>query len=184
MIGIVSARSTGGGAVRTAALFLVSFLLTSCVLERRGDEAVQPDSLTSDAIPDSLTADERARHAVRIFRDAVAAGDISRALSLMSEGASIIDPLVGRTSDEAPVGEVLLELRRIHSDGVRLESIEDEVSLLPSGDALVLTTLAVLQEVEGVGEEVDRMEESALLTPSPEGWKLRHLHRSLVEPAP
>jgi hypothetical protein len=40
----------------------------------------------------------------------------------------------------------------------------------------------VLEETEGIGEEVGQIYETALLTPSLEGWKIRHIHRSLAAP--
>jgi hypothetical protein len=162
-------------------LFFCLFLVSSCTLERRGEESAERDSTTVGPVNESEFAEELARQSVRLFRDAVFAGDISRALSLMEDGASLIDPLAGKSSAHFPVGEVLLELRRRHADGVRFEMIEDEVTLLPSGEALVITTLSMLQEEEGVGQEVGRIYESALLFPSPEGWKVRHLHRSLAD---
>jgi len=170
------ARAAG---MASMALFLI--VLSACTLERRGEESVDRDSTAVAPVNESEYAEELARQAVRLFRDAVFAGDISRALSLMENGGTLIDPLAGRSSESFPVGEVLLELRRQHASGVRFESIESEVNLLASGEALVLTTLTMLQEKEGIGEDVGRIYESAFLTPSSEGWKIRHIHRSLAD---
>jgi hypothetical protein len=167
--------------VASAALALLLFL-PSCTLERRGEESTGTDSTSVAPVNESEFAEELARQAVKLFRDAVFAGDISRALSLMDDGGTLIDPLAGKSSESFPVGEVLLELRRRHAAGVRFESNENEVDLLPSGEALVITTLKVLEETEGIGEEVGQIYETALLTPSLEGWKIRHIHRSLAAP--
>lgn len=178
MIGLTRS-SVSVGSICTSAFLLL--LLPSCTLERRGEESVDAESTTIAPVNESEFAEELARQTVRLFRDAVSAGDISRALSMMDDEGGLIDPLAGVSSTSYPVGEVLLELRRRHAEGVRFEPIDDEVSLLPSGEALVVTMLTMLEEREGIGEEVGRMYESALLTPAVEGWKVRHIHRSLTE---
>lgn len=184
MIGQPLVGLSGISRVRRCLPLLSVLFFSSCTLERRFEESADTTAVVPSEASELQSTEELAGQTVRLFRDAVFAGDISRALSLMAEGASLIDPFAGRSTVEWPVGEVLLELRRRHADGVRFEPIRDEVTLLEDGGALVLTTLAVLQETGGVGEEVGEIHETALLIPSPEGWKVRHIHRSLVEAEP
>ena len=130
-------------------------------------------------------AEASARATVRAFQDAVFVGDLSLALTLLDPSATLVDPLVGDAAQDATRGELVLELRRRYATGVRLEGLSVEVTLLgggtapPDATALVISELAMLQERDdGIGEQVGRVHETALLVSTPEGWRIRHLHRS------
>ena len=171
--------------VRRRKMVVLALLLLAgaggCAFERRGDDGSAAQSGGPIPVNEGEFAEELARQTVRLFRDAVVNGDISLALSMLDEGATVIDPLAGRSSEGLAVGEVLLELRRIHAGGMRYEPAESAVLLLPSGPALVQTSYILLEEVEGLGTEAGRIQESAFLTPTLEGWKILHIHRSRSE---
>lgn len=151
------------------------------------DEGAQPESDSGAlefAIPGG-DAEEAARATVRMFRESVAAGDLSLALALLDPQATLVDPLVGDAAAEATRGELVLELRRRYASGVRLEALATEITVFGGGlspleaAALVVSDLAMLQERDdGIGEQIGRVHETAILASTPEGWRIRHLHRS------
>ncbi len=185
-------RPRGGLVAGSVAVLWVGPLLGACTFEFRGEEEVP--ALSAGAVEAVDEVDVRAAalsSAIRtteLFRSAVASGDLSRALALVDREATLVDALVGETATEAATrGELLLELRRLHSEGMHLESIETTVDLLGSSAALVRSYLAVLTVRDGgLGEEEARLHETVVLIAHPEGWRILRLHRSLEsgEPGP
>jgi hypothetical protein len=124
--------------------------------------------------------EDLALETVRLFRESVAVGDLSLALALLDRDASLVEVIPGESSEQVTRGELLLELRRRHAEGLHLELLESRITLPAEGVALVLSRLAVLQSgPDGYGEEVGRVDETVVLLVTPDGWRIRHLHRSL-----
>ncbi len=177
----VTDRWTNGAGFRFAVVSVV-LLSVACTFERRpdpSDEVVEESETQPPA-----TEEERAADSVRLvqdtFRDAMDAGDLSRALSLVDPGAVILDRFVDLDPETASRGEILLEVLRLEEEGVALEPVESQVSLFQDA-ALVVTRYQVHQ----VGEEVEESvpsgfaTETLLLVRGEEGWRIHHLHRSL-----
>ncbi len=178
---------------RPGALAALLFLLLAvgCVFERRPD----PDVLLLDAgreaeadlLPEPPREHPEAAAATvaEVFREAVRLGDLSLALGLLHREAVLLDGLaVG--SDEgaagfATRGELLLAMRRLHQNGLRLLPTEVEVAVMDQV-AVVTTRLDLLRPLEE-GEELAvqeaRVWETLVLVATPEGWRIRHLHRSV-----
>jgi len=179
----VTRRAPGWCAAGCLAAFLL--LGNACTFEHRADlddeEGAMPASLVllgngeRGLSPGAVT---------RLFREAVVAGDLSLALSLLHRQATLVDELAG--TDEATItrGELLLELRRRHVEGLVLEVLDSRVE--PSSEsAVVLTRLALLDRGEdGIGMEVGRAYETVVLVPTDEGWRIQHLHRSVTRRDP
>jgi hypothetical protein len=170
--------------VRLLALFLLLLPLvqTGCTFERRADLDEDPEAATP-----ALEADERIRSpaaVVRVFRDAVVVGDLSLALSLLHRPATIEDELAGGDVGTLTRGELLMELRRRHVEGLVLEVLGTEVEVMGES-AMVLTRLALIDQGEdGIGVEAGRAYETVLLVLTEEGWRIRHLHRSMTRREP
>lgn len=135
----------------------------------------------------SLDPAASALQTLRVFRESVEIGDLSLALALLDREVEIVDHLVGSPFSGGGTlsrGEALLELRRLHSEGLVLEEMGSEL-VLRQDAALIHARLVVLQrdEATGVAREVTRGHETVLMVPSPEGWRIRLLHRSL-DPSP
>lgn len=175
---------------RTVAV-LSLLLLLGCSFERRpnGDEDVE-GSLARDqpALPGaSLDPAASALQTIRVFRESVEIGDLSLALALLDREVEIVDHLVAnapRSVGTLSRGEALLELRRLHSEGLVLEELGSEL-VLRQDAALIHARIAVLHRNEetGVAREVTRGHETILMVPSTEGWRIRLLHRSLDPPS-
>lgn len=172
-----------------AVLFVLLMGTMGCVFERRPDPegleeataAREAEALGEDAVADPADA---AAALVEVFREAVRVGDLSLALNVIHRDAVLLDELVGDASVGASGastrGELLLAVRRLHQEGLRIHPSEVEVSLLE--DAAVVTTyLDILRPVEE-GQELAVQEgrawETIVLVATPEGWRIRHLHRS------
>lgn len=162
-------------------------VLGACTFERRseleenGEEARTAPGLLGD--PPGMERALPPEGIVRLFRDAVVRGDLSLALSLLHREATLVDKLAASPDGRRTRGEILVELRRRHAEGMALEVLESTVHEVEGG-TLVLTRLAVLEEEEnGIGVEVGRVYETALLVPTDAGWRIRHFHRSLT-PSP
>ncbi len=162
-------------------------LLASCSFERRPEVEGEDARVEAEArAPEAILSDPTgsALETLAVFREAVSIGDLSLALALLDPEVRIVDRLVsleGRRADEFTRGELLLELRRSHAEGMQLEVLDSRVLLL-NESALVSSTLAVLQASEGssLAREVARAEETVLLMLTPAGWRVRHFHRSTV----
>jgi hypothetical protein len=160
------------------ALFLVLPLLQAgCTFERRADLEEDPEVATP-----ALEPGERIRppaSVVRVFREAVVVGDLSLALSLLHRQATLVDELAGSDAEPATRGELLLELRRRHVAGLVLEVLDSEVDVTGES-AIVLTRLALIDRGEdGIGVETGRAFETVHLLLTEDGWRIRHLHRSM-----
>lgn len=167
------------GRLLVGALVLVQ--AGACTFERRAD-LEEDDSPAGSGIPGlEEGVGARTPEAVaRLFREAVEVGDLSLALSLLDRSATLVDALAGAPDVTTTRGELLLELRRRHGEGLALEELEARSE--PVGEStLVLTRLALMElDEDGIGIEVGRVYETALLTPVEGGWRIRHLHRSLT----
>jgi ketosteroid isomerase-like protein len=165
-------------------------LVGGCVFERRPDpdrmQEVEraPDAKASDASPWE-DPEAAAASLAEVFREAVRLGDLSLALGLLHRDAVLLDELVGDlpTGAAGPLtrGELLLAVRRIHQDGVSLRPAQVEVTLLDDV-ALVTSYLDLMRSMEEGGDlavQEGRVWESMVLVATPEGWRIRHLHRSL-----
>ncbi len=169
-----------------------------------------PDTLL-EAPPAPPNPDRAVRNTLEVFREATRVGDLSLALQLLDTRAFLLDDLVtlgGGPADlpETP-GERLLELRRRHAAGLGI--VVEHTELRWTEDAAVATsTLVLTQRTEGAGggpggggaapggqaspgatlpppvpvDTVGRARETAVLRPTREGWRILHLHRSLVSP--
>ena len=165
-------------------------LPAGCVFERRPD----PDRFFEvERPPETELAEEAWREdpeaaaysLAEVFREAVRVGDLSLALSLLHREAILLDELVGEATASAagPLtrGELLLAVRRMHQDGLRLYVAEVEVTLLDDV-ALVNSYMDLLRPVEEGRElavQEGRVWETLVLVATPEGWRIRHLHRSV-----
>lgn len=175
--------------------FLVAgFTLAGCTLERRADPEALPgvDAEMEEDLevldPDPVPADpaESVRVTLEVFREAVRVGDISLALQLLDADAVLLDDLVLDAADESDPpgtrGELLLALRRRHAEGLGLQLLDSELRW--SDDTAVLSTRLLLLDRSG-GPEVEPdslglARETAVLRPTPEGWRILHLHRSVI----
>ena len=129
---------------------------------------------------DTREVAEAAQSAVESFRESVAAGDLSIALSWLDGEATLVDPLVREATRSASLGELLLELRSRHAEGVTYEPLETDVVVSGEAAAMVVTLLSVVGGGDDAGsEDVKTVLETVFLIGSEEGWKIRHLHRSL-----
>jgi ketosteroid isomerase-like protein len=165
-------------------------LTGACVFERRPDPdhflEAERTSETQPSEPFSWEDPEAAAASLaEVFREAVRLGDLSLALGLLHRDAVLLDELVGDVSTGAagPLtrGELLLAVRRIHQDGLRLHPAQVEVVLLDEV-ALVTSHLDLMRSMEEGGElavQEGRVWESMVLVATPDGWRIRHLHRSL-----
>jgi ketosteroid isomerase-like protein len=183
----VTPSRCGAGGLVLAALFPV--LVGSCTFEHRPDPRAENagDGDPLEARQDELPArglDRSPVGVVRVFREAVVRGDLSLALSLLDREATLVDELAGAQSESATRGELLMELRRRHAEGLILRVLDIDVS--QAGEtALVLTRLALMEEGgDGIGVEVGRAYETVVLVPSDQGWRIRHVHRSLNRNGP
>jgi hypothetical protein len=179
----------GGNALRSARTGLWAVVLLSsvaCTFEETGTPGSsgglsppEPGGLAGEE-PQVVASEETALLTVRMFRESVASGDLTLALSLLDREATLIDAMAGEASEAETRGELLLELRGRHASGVVLEPLRSDIRIPVAGVALVTSRLAVLQEGPGgIGEDVGRVDETVLLVATPEGWRIRHLHRSL-----
>ncbi len=166
---------------------------TGCTLERRGngDAAVAEPATVLDGErlePPAPQQDpaESARVTLEVFREAVRVGDLSLALSLIDPRAVLLDdlsaPAEAGPADPMPTrGELLLELRRRHAGGLLLRVDGSELRWLDD-HALLMTRIVLLHRSTVPDQEPDSVgvaRETALLRPTPEGWRIVHLHRSL-----
>jgi hypothetical protein len=177
------------------ALVLAGLLLAGCTLERRAD----PDAslrADSDLVPDEGVLDpqpvpadpaESVRVTLEVFREAIRVGDISLALQLLDAQAMLLDDLaldLGNGASELPPtrGELLLALRRRHAEGLGLQVLDTELRWVDE-TAVLSTRLLLLHRGAGSDAEPDSVglaRESAVLRPTPEGWRILHFHRSVV----
>jgi hypothetical protein len=176
---------------RIAPLVLILILvlaLASCTFERRPDRA---ENGNGDAGAD-LFRDGEARElqpvdsvllVVQLYREALEVGDLSRALSFLHPGAALHSNAAALLPTGSSAGEVLLQELRLRQDGLRLEVLDSEATLL--GDAaLVVKRYRVLVGVADDASESrsgDIAIETVILVRSANGWRIRHLHRSTTD---
>jgi hypothetical protein len=159
---------------------------SSCTFERRVE--LDPDGSSEEEAPQTPGVEVRmgdpgaaAVDAVRLFRESVELGDLSLALALLDREATVVDELVGEAREAATRGELLLELRRRHAAGLSFEPLEAPTTIALAEAALVVSRLTLVQEDEdGARVEAGRVSETVFLTASADGWRIRHLHRSLA----
>lgn len=181
------ARVAPRAARRRSLVLLVALgLPLACTFERRPaveGEAGSGDLVLSGGISSGLD-EGAALETVRLFREAVALGDLSLALVLLDREATLVDELVGEASEARTRGELLLALRRRHAGGLSFESRGDPLVASSGEGVLVGSHLTVFQADAG-GEPAlfGTLYESVLLVPNPDAWRIRHLHRSFVPEA-
>jgi hypothetical protein len=159
-------------------LLLALLLQTGCTFERRAD--LDEDTEATPVAPEPGERIRPPAAVVRVFREAVVLGDLSLALSLLHRQATLVDELVGSDVDILTRGELLMELRRRHVDGLVLEVLDTEVEVM-EGSAMVLSRLALIDRGDdGIGVEAGRAFETVLLLLTEDGWRIRHLHRSMT----
>jgi hypothetical protein len=189
---VISPRLAGALA---ASAFLTSTTLVGCTLERRADPDAVPEVDTVailggsplDPPPVPTDPSESVRVTMEVFREATRVGDVSLALQLLDTRALLMDDLVlesgERVSDlPATRGEHLLELRRRHAAGLSFEILESDLRWVEES-ALLTTRLLLLMrptEPDVAPDTVGIALESAFLRPSPEGWRIVHMHRSVA----
>ncbi len=185
---------------RALLLAATAAVLAGCTLERRADPNGIPldtpgldevDTLDFPTTPPDPTASIEVT--LEIFREAVRVGDLGLALQLLDPQAILIDDLATgvaggaeRVATPATRGELLLELRRRHAAGLLLDPEESE--LVWVDDVAVVTTrlllLARSPDPDADPVRTGEARETAVLRPTPEGWRIVHLHRSLVPAEP
>ncbi|TVP55961.1 MAG: hypothetical protein EA351_09090 [Gemmatimonadales bacterium] len=171
---------------------LVATSFGACTLEQRFDpelesvEVVGDDTLDVEGVeapglpgPPSVTPEEAVTTTLEVFREAVRVGDLSLALSLFHRDALLIDDLATGVSPQATRGETLIDVRRRYAEGLRLRSEVLEVREI-EGSFLVSSRSVVVDAEGDPGPEGERsyLQESALLVPSAEGWRIALFHRS------
>ncbi len=135
----------------------------------------QNGNATVPEVPAPVAEDSiRAVH--RTFQEAMEAGDLSSALSLVDRDAVLVDRII-TVDPSASRGEILLEVLRRYADGLRLVPLRTEVSV-SEASSIVLTRYEVWDQVDGEAERVGHAVETLLLFRGPEGWRIQHLHRS------
>ncbi len=176
--------------MRRLSRLLLVFFLTACSFERRPDRNGEGEPTVDRGAPGSTdTATDpagTARQTLAVFREAVEVGDLSLALALLDREVEIVDDLVRRRpgpARELSRGEALLELRRLHGEGLVLEELGSEL-VLRQDAAVIHSRLAILHRGEdsAIAREVARGSETVFLVPYPEGWRIRLYHRSLDPP--
>ena len=175
---------------------LLFALIAGCTLEQRFDPdleqvpAASGDTLAETDVDETgapegapaltgLVPEDAVVTTLEVFREAVRVGDLSLALSLFHRDAIVVDELTRAAPEGATRGEVLMELRRRHSEGLRLEV--EEVSLQDlDGSWVVSSRVSVFDAGESDDPKAERtvLRESALLVPSAEGWRIALFHRS------
>jgi hypothetical protein len=175
-------------ALRALVPLVVLGLPLACTFERRpaveGEAGSTGELVRSGGISDGLD-EGAALETVRLFREAVALGDLSLALVLLDREATLVDELVGEASEARTRGELLLALRRRHAAGLSFESRGDPL-VASSGEGLLVGSHLTVFQAEAGGDPAlfGTLYESVLLVPGPGAWRIRHLHRSFVpEPA-
>jgi hypothetical protein len=173
---------------------LAGCILAGCTLERRAgpdtslDTGAEMEEDFGVLDPQPVPADpaESVRITLEVFREAVRVGDISLALQLLDAEAVLLDDLVLDAADEFDLpgtrGELLLALRRRHAAGLGLEPLDAELRW-SDNTAVLSTRLLLLDRSAGLEAEPDTLgvaRETAVLRPSPEGWRILHLHRSMI----
>jgi hypothetical protein len=162
--------------------------LPACTLERRD---VPPPTVAErlESIGEPVDEAIVVHQTLAVFRDALQEGDVSQALRLLDRDAFLLDDLVDRdTGGGLGFGEnrglQLLALRRVHEAGLVLSLIDAELVWLES--AAIVTSLLRVASREAEDPEVTRppaivpgwVRESAVVTQTPDGWRILHLHRS------
>jgi hypothetical protein len=168
------------------AALLACLAMYGCTVEPRDGGVEVPSEVAEfpETEPARASEEDLATSALRtadMFRSLVAAGDLSRALVLVDRDATLVDPLAGEAAEAATRGELVVDLRRRHAEGMSLEVMDTQVYLLAEGVAVIITQLAMLEaDADGIGEETGRVHETLILEAQAEGWRILRLHRSLV----
>jgi ketosteroid isomerase-like protein len=176
--------------VRVALLalpFVLFGVAGGCTFEHRGNDAGEVDTAEPGAglapTEGEVSPEAPVLDAVRTQREAVARGDLALALALLHPDATLVDALLSGAHSGATRGELLLELRALLGRGFRLD--EEGADVTVTGEtALVVSTLRLEGEDDASGQWLDRVgrvvHESTVLVLTPEGWRIRHMHRSLA----
>jgi ketosteroid isomerase-like protein len=171
--------------VRTRLLVLAGALLfAGCRFERR------PDPDTSAAVPDAglflpstlnTPIEDSVRAVVSALDDALAVGDVSRVAQLTVAGATLIDQEEGiRWARENPAGALPKALTARRDSPLEWALVDSSLTPL-DGAALLVNEHHALVTGEGVPWKAV---ESYVLVRTPDGWRVRHLHRSRGQALP
>lgn len=164
--------------------------MTGCTFEHRGNGAGEADPDLPAVISDTTAGEPTpprspevpVLEALRTHREAVGRGDLALALALLHREATLADALLATVDEELTRGELLLELRSRLGAGYHLVEVSVEASVHDES-ALVVSRL-LLEGHEGAAGALEEMKgrglrETAFLLLTPEGWRIRHLHRSV-----
>jgi ketosteroid isomerase-like protein len=170
--------------VRRTLLLAATLAWVSCRFERRPDlDADGNPSAESVTLPSALATPlgDSIRAVVAALGEALEAGDVSRVAELTVPGATLIDQEEGlrwsREDAAAPLPRALLSSR-----DEPLTWALSSSDLTPFADAALL-----VHEYQAAvtGENVPwRAVETYLAVRTPEGWRVRHLHRSRGQAPP
>lgn len=177
-------RGSPSGRWLVPALVLSGVL--GCTFERRTEpepEDARAEEEATQPVPEGAGTEIGAAplETVELFRESVAAGDLSLALALLDREATLVDELVGEASEARTRGELVLELRRQHAAGLVFDPLGPPATIASGESALVVSRFTMLRETEGgAREELGLVHETVFLLALPDGWRIRHLHRSLA----
>ena len=171
--------------MRTPLLLLGSALLfAGCRFERR------PDPNTNASVPDAgvflpstanTPMDDSVRAVVSALDEALAVGDVSRVAQLTVPGATLIDQEEGvRWTRESPAGTLPRALASRGDSPLAWALVDSKLTPL-DGVALLVNEHHALVTGEGVPWKAI---ESYVLVRTPDGWRVRHLHRSRGQVVP
>jgi len=174
----------GSGVGLGISTILLVPVVSTCTFEprdRADSPAIEESRETSTVAPPLELTEDAALQTIQHFRSSIAVGDLSRALALLDGDATLVDALAGEASEAATRGELLLELRRRHAEGISLDPVSTRVALLTGDAALLVSRLEVLEtDADGVVSSVGYLHETVLLVGSSGGWRIRDLHRSFL----
>lgn len=181
--------------MRSFTLVLLVVMLAGCTFERRPDRASNGDgdgaySLAPEGEARVLQPADSVLLVAQLYREALEVGDLSRALSFLHPGAALYNDAAALLPANASAGEVLLQELRLRQEGLRLEVVDSEATIL--GDAALVLKRYRVSEAGAVAASDDEGDsdssalesetalETIILVRSPTGWRIRHLHRSAV----
>ena len=164
--------------MRTTILLSVALLVAGCHFEQRPALSSE-DAATLDGTPQTSALgtplEDSVRAVVQALADALEVGDVSRVAQLTVPGATLIDQEEGlrwsRQDVSAPLPRPLLA-----QDDDALAWVLADSQLTPFSDTALLVNE---YHAYVTGESVPwKAVETFLLVRTPDGWRLRHLHRS------
>ncbi len=157
-------------------LVVVALVAAGCTFEQRPDRAAENDE-DEDGVP-VVSAEDSVQAVREAFLEAMEAGDLAGALSLVDRDAVVVDPFSETPRHEASLGEVFLEVLGAYGTEIRMSPTGSQVTVL--GDHAVAVTDYELQWWgEEEWERAGSLVETLVLARGEEGWRIHHLHRSV-----